>query len=276
MTNSPSFHQNIKMLRDKCNKLLNYSEYTSCLLFCAFLNVSISALSQTQLKKIALIGGSYCLRPASLKSQSYWMEKLPIVIENIAISGAGFSTLSQDQNIQTEVFKICENDAIYDIYVFWASTNDFKVSAPIGKATDYTKEDGFDDSKLSTQCGGINYCFKQIRDRNPHAKILFFTSMPIFNVGKIGYSQDETSKRGMIQYVFEQINCCKRWNVPYLNLFIECGIDELNYFNFYEADLRHLNALGYELIREKQLDFLSKHMIGINDITELINAYLIQ
>ena len=54
----------------------------------------------------------------------------------------------------------------------------------------------------------------------------------------------------------QQMLCCQRQGVPYLDLFTLAPFDEGNYEQYTESDHLHLNAAGYEAIRELQVKFL--------------------
>ena len=54
------------------------------------------------------------------------------------------------------------------------------MNLPMGSPTDYTEADEYDEGKLGTQCGGMNYCIRHLRQLNPHAQIYIFGSLPFF------------------------------------------------------------------------------------------------
>jgi len=182
---------------------------------------------------------------------------LGFVIDVYAVGGAGFRKTSN--TIQTQVNTACaETSPKYDIYIFWASSNDLWAgTSEIGTALDYTESDGFDESKLSTQNGGINYCIKKIYEKNPNAKICFLTSIRIFCTPG-GYDINAKDNYALIKFVDGQIACCKQWGIPYLDQFRNFELNLLNKSTYVQADNLHLNDNGYDLIKNMQVDFLSK------------------
>ncbi len=127
-------------------------------------------------KSVAVFGGSVCVIPESDSAKDMWKQYLGMTISNYGVGGAGFSSL-QGKSLQQQV----DSAAMYDIYILWASTNDYTNQREVGLYTDYTEFDGYDREKLTSQAGGINYCIKRIYEINPDATIYFFTSSKAFN-----------------------------------------------------------------------------------------------
>ncbi|MBP5505453.1 MAG: SGNH/GDSL hydrolase family protein [Bacteroidales bacterium] len=210
---------------------------------------------------IALFGGSFSVIAASDIATDYWADQLNAKITKYGVGGAGFSNKTQwdGQHIQWQVDSACAPEApVYDTYILWASTNDFnQVNELSGDPWDYTEFDGFDETKLETQCGGINYAIKRIREKAPKAKILFMTSTKCFT--RIGagtnpaYSGEET---GMNEFVAKQILCCQIAGVPYLDQFMLPPFNESNFAEYCESDNLHLNEKGYEALRDLQVKFI--------------------
>ena len=87
----------------------------------------------------------------------------------------------------------------HDIYILCASTNYYTNMHDVGMVADYTEAGGFDESKRVTQCGGINYCIKKLRVKNPECTICLFTSLKFFdNMGRSssGYLKESTDTNG--------------------------------------------------------------------------------
>jgi hypothetical protein len=120
-------------------------------------------------KSVAVFGGSVSVIPASETAKDIWRERLGMSVTTYGVSGAGFSSL-QGKSLQQQV----DEAGVFDIYILWASTNDYNNKRENGSYTDYTEFDGFDREKLITQAGGINYCIKKIYALNPNATIYLF------------------------------------------------------------------------------------------------------
>lgn len=219
-----------------------------------------SAFSQTEIdtlilkksfnygKSVAVFGGSVSVIPASDSAKILWEKYLGMIITNYGVSGAGFSSL-QGKSMQQQV----DEAGVFDIYILWASTNDYTNDREVGSYTDYTEFDGYDDKKLTTQAGGINYCVNKIYEINPQAVIYFFTSSKAFN-DRGAY--DPFYTQGMVQYVEMQKMICELHGIQVLDQFLLGGFNIYNK-DLYYRDLIHMNVLGYKKIGELQVSFLA-------------------
>lgn len=193
-------------------------------------------------------GGSVC-EMADI-CRTYWMQKLNLKIKNYAISGAGFATPTK--TIMEQVNEACE-EGIFDIYLFWCSTNDLPYK--VGNINDYYEWSPSIIESSATQSGGINWCIKKIYSFNPKAKIIFFTSLRQF--GGRGYSTFATDNNTwLFQLVDAQRKCCELYGVPYLDQFYTCPFNIYNYTTYY-IDATHPNEIGYQLIMRKQALFIA-------------------
>ena len=199
-------------------------------------------------KSVAVFGGSVSVIPESDSAKSMWKEYLGMTITNYGVSGAGFSSL-QGKSLQQQV----DDAGVFDIYILWASTNDYTNQRDVGRYTDYTEFDGFDKEKLTSHAGGINYCIKRIYEINPHAVIYFFTSSKAFN-DRGGY--DPFYVQGMIQYVEMQKKVCELHGIPVLDQFSLGGYNIYNK-DLYYYDSFHMNVLGYKKIGKLPVSFLA-------------------
>lgn len=225
-----------------------------------FFLISSSAFSQEPLEKlpfenssnygksVAVFGGSVSVIPESEGAKSMWEDLLGMTITDYGVPGAGFSSL-QGTSMQQQV----DDAGVFDIYILWASTNDYTNNRAVGSYTDYTAYDGYDKEKLITQAGGINYAIKRIYEINPHAVIYFFTSSKAFN-DRGGY--DPFYARGMNEYVEMQKKICALYGIPVLDQFLLGGYNVYNKHLYYEDSI-HMNTSGYEKLGELQVSFLA-------------------
>lgn len=207
-------------------------------------------------KSIAVFGGSLSVNKESDRAKQIWADMLGCEVTTYGVGGAGFSRL-QGYTLQRQV----DTAGIHDIYVLWASTNDYTNSRECGTWKDYTEYDGYDPSALDTQCGGINYCIKTLLEKNPRAKIYFFTSLRFFgsDAGHNPFSREPNSTgKTFAHYIEAQKECCAHWGIPVLDQFSIQGINELNCHLYYLGDKLHMNEDGYRLIGPVQADFLSR------------------
>ena len=244
-------------------------------LFAAVLLLASCNANSGHKHTIALFGGSFSVIEASDTATDFWAQQLDAEITKYGVGGAGFSNRTQwdGQHIQWQIDKACTPEApVYDTYILWASTNDFnQVNDLAGDPWDYTEFDGYDESKLTTQCGGINYAFKRIREKAPKARILFMTSTKCFTSPgsgtDINYRAEEMT--GMNVFVAKQMLCCRAAGVPFLDQFTLPPFNESNFEEYTASDHLHLNAKGYEALRNLQVKFIreGKTICGRNFAT---------
>lgn len=206
-------------------------------------------------KRMAVFGGSLSVNKESDAAKQMWADLLNAEVTTYGVGGAGFSS-EQGYTLQKQV----DTAGVYDVYVLWASTNDYTNSRECGSWKDYTVYDGFDESKLVTQCGGINYCIRKIMEKNPRAEVYFFTSLRFFrsDAGHNPFSQ-EPNKTGktFAEYIEAQKACCAHYGIPVLDQFNLQGINEFNCELYYLEDRLHMNEDGYRKIGPVQAAFLS-------------------
>lgn len=237
-----------------------YPIYRLSISFLLFLTLSITATAQQSTDKerlrgsmnfgktVAVFGGSVSVIPPSDSAKVLWEKHLGLKITNFGVPGAGFSSL-QGKSLQKQV----DEAGVFDIYILWASTNDFTNKREVGEYTDFTEWDGYDTTKLTTQAGGINYCIRKIYEKNPDAIIYFFTSSKAFH-NRGGH--DPFVENGMNRYVDMQKKICALHGIPVLDQFTNAGFNTHNQKRYY-ADPIHMNYLGYKKLGELQVGFLA-------------------
>ena len=206
-------------------------------------------------KRIAVFGGSLSVNPESDAAKQMWSDLLGAEVVTYGVGGAGFSS-EQCCTLQWQV----DTAEVFDVYVLWASTNDYTNSRECGTWKDYTVYDNYDETKLTTQCGGINYCIKTLLEKNPEAEIYFFTSLRFFgqDAGHNPFST-EPNKTGktFADYIQAQKDCCAYYGIPVLDQFNLQGINEFNMSLYYKGDKLHMNEAGYRKIGPVQAAFLA-------------------
>jgi len=209
-------------------------------------------------KSIGVFGGSVCVIEESDTLKVHWTNCLKLDIADHGINGAAYSNVVQENGVQTAVEWSCHYDPPYGIYLLWSSSNDFsKGGDKIGHLSDFTEADGYDSTRLSTMLGGMNFCYQKIRQKNPQAEILLFTSLPIFNKGRAGFDTLYTQDVGLRQYVDAQIEWARAHDVPCLDLFRRAGFSHENYGLYYQSDAIHPNVRGYRHLRVLTTLFLA-------------------
>ncbi len=206
----------------------------------------------------AIFGGSIASNAESDVCKSLYHQLLrcsPIV--TYGRGGLGYAT--ENGSVQ-DFLPLLER---HDIYILWCSTNDYGTGVPAGSATDYTEADGYDESHTNTQCGGINKCIHSMREKNPNALIVGFTSLRFFGENasrKDGYIEDYSARdywQGMNfrEYVDKQRETFELAGIPYFDQYY-CGLfDADNYSDYYFTDGYHLNEDGYFLLGCEQIRY---------------------
>lgn len=200
---------------------------------------------------IAVLGGSLSVNSASDVAKGQWADAFCADIVTYGVGGAGFCR-SQGHSLQMQA----DEAGVHDVYVLWASTNDFKNGHECGTPADWTGKDGFDPEALDTQCGGINYCIRTLKEKNPDALIVFFTSLPYFK-SEISWSRNAPAP-SMASFVKAQKKCCSAAGVKVLDQFGHSPFSPSNYIYFYKDDKLHLTDAGYEAVAPMQLRFLRR------------------
>ena len=212
-------------------------------------------LSKNFGKKVAVFGGSLSVCDESDVAKQMWADLLGVTVDTYGVGGAGFSSL-QGYTLQKQV----DMAGVYDVYILWASTNDFTNNRECGNWTDYTEADGYDESRLVTQCGGINYCIRKLMEKNPEAEIYFFTGFRFFS-SEAGHNpfSEQANATGLnfAAYVQAQKDCCAHYGISVLDQFNIQGINDFNYKLYYKPDSLHLTEEGYRRLAPMQVDFLS-------------------
>lgn len=194
---------------------------------------------------IGIFGGSLSSSPYSEAGKNMWRDSLgsQYIIETRGNGGAGFSNLTK-----RPVYVQIQESRAYDVYILWASLNDFYMHYITYKKENIGSINCYD---LTTQSGGINYCYGLIQEKNPKAKILFFNTLPNF----------EQDKKIVDPYVKAQIDICKYLNIPCLDQNSLSGFTEDKCHIYYISDKVHLNEEGYKLIAPLQIKFLKDNLL---------------
>ncbi len=217
--------------------------------------IAASINSENRDKSVGVFGGSLSSCWESLYAKYFWCCYLNMRVFTYGLGGYGFSSLQG--GIQDQV----RNAKKHDIYILWASTNDYTNSREIGTHTDYTQTDGYDKSKLVTQCGGMNFCIKHLREINPKAQIFIFGSLPFFAY-EGGYLRESSFKNELdytfYEYIDAQNKVAEYQGVKFFNQFDIPVLTVEHSADYYKEDKYHMTQTGYANVGVYQLYFLSK------------------
>lgn len=207
-------------------------------------------------KSIGIFGGSHSCSASSWMQRYILETHLNATVKTYGVGGQGFATLSG--SIQQQVDKA----GVHDIYILWCSTNDFNGNREPGYITDYTEADRYNIRRRISQCGGINYCIRALRQKNPNARIYLFGSLKYFK-SEAGFNEysGRTNNIGFTypQYIQMQAACAQAARIPFFDQYHTIPIDLSNFKMCVMSDLLHYNATGYANIAYQQLEFLATH-----------------
>lgn len=245
---------------------------------------TVCAKSKNYGRKVQVFGGSLSVKHESETAKQYWKEFLNLSIQSCGRCGAGYAmdssqlvNLAADNglefhmgynNVQEQIRYYASPD--YDIYILWCSTDDYTRSLPIGSPDDYTNKDGFDPSRLKTQCGGLNYCIRILRQLNPHATIYIFGSLKYAqSIGGYEKKNDYVNLIGerFYDYIKAQKEVAERQGVRFLDQYDYPVMIRRNFPLFFLSDLFHLTDEGYAAIAPFQTKFLADES-GFSPLTD--------
>ena len=220
----------------------------------------ICKLSPNYGKTVGVFGGSLSSNPESVVAKAYWHKYLGMEIKTYGMQGHGFSSLQG--SIQDQI-KYARK---HDIYILWCSTNDYTTNREIGSTDDYTSKDKFNKRKLTTQCGGMNYCISKLRQLNPNCTIYIFGSLKFFSSPEGNdIDSDITNKIGLSfhQYIEAQKKISESRGVKFFNQWDIPVLTKENSESFYKDDKVHMTYEGYANIAPYQLFFLATESSSI-------------
>ena len=205
-------------------------------------------------KSVAIFGGSLSVNKESEAAKLMWRRYLNMKVTDYGHGGHGFSSL------QGSVIDQVKSARKHDICILWASTNDFTNNREPGTPNDYTEADHYDESKLVTQCGGLNFCIRHLRQLNPKATIYIFGALPFWrNSGCYDPQSQEFNQTGhnFFHYVNLQRQVAKQQGVAFFDQFSLPILSPDTKNLFYLGDDLHMNYNGYANVGLYQLYFLA-------------------
>ena len=205
-------------------------------------------------KSVAVFGGSLSVNRESQAAKLMWQEYLNLHVTDYGHGGYGFSSLQG--SVQDQVDRARQ----HDIYILWASTNDYTNNREPGTPQDYTEADHFDEAKRTTQCGGLNYCIRRLREKNPQATIYVFGSLPFWwNTGGYDPKSTETNQTGhnFYYYIDLQHQVAQAQGCLFFDQFSLPPLTPETKERYYLADNLHMNYNGYANVGLYQLYFLA-------------------
>lgn len=196
-----------------------------CISFCA---CEGDHPEEESLMSIGIFGGSQSISANARPVKDKWAALFNARINNCGVQGAGFGSW-QENNVQKQIAL----NMPFDVYILWCSTNDVSLNI---------LDDSEDDPR--TQSGGIKRCIDLIRQKNPNATIVLFTSI---------YVPNERLLKKIPAFVEKQIQICEKYDIPYLNQFDYTTLSESDFLD----DKVHMSSPdGYWKLEKRQTAFL--------------------
>lgn len=181
---------------------------------------------------IAIFGGSQSVSNNSHPIKEKWSKMFNANVNSCGVVGAGYG-MWQENNVKKQI----DAAPISDVYILWSSTNDSGTNIALDS-----------DDNPKSQSGGLKICIDRIKEINPKAIILLFTSFPV---------PHEKIVTVLPLLVEKQIEFCKRYNIPYLNQFENPVLTESDFLD----DKIHLKSIdGYWKLEPRQTEFLNKYV----------------
>lgn len=142
----------------------------------------------------------------------------------------------------------------FDFVIMHGGTNDGWDSAPVGKISSSTNPEDFD---ISTFAGGLEELFYYAKQWFPNAKLGYIINFKLNS--SIGRMSD------MTEYYTVAKQICKKWGIPYLDLYFNDAISNLLQYktNKYLPDGIHPNTAGYELLTPHVGEFVKRLAQGL-------------
>lgn len=173
-------------------------------------------------------------------------EETGYITTNLAISGYGYKGVAGSY---IDLLDDIPKDT--NLITFYGSWNDIRQNInTIGSATDVFDEN----STNNTLAAYMNYVYDYVQTNFPNAKIAVMCSAPRYDMPP----SDTTSSA--TQYVAVMQEICEMRNIPFLDLFHNSKMtpwdDEFKNQYYYNADGRHPNNAGHELLASSIIPFI--------------------
>lgn len=173
-------------------------------------------------------------------------QKNKMELTSRASGGATITVQSEDpNNIVKQVDEVVDGGYMPDYILFEGGTND----AHLATSTFGDISVGYEaELDVSTFCGAFEYCLKTLRLNFMSSKIIYVRA---HNMA----SRDERQ----ITLGELAIQMCKKWSIPYVDLYNEGGLNTqisemIGVYTLNESDRTHPNSLGYELFYAPQIE----------------------
>ena len=212
----------------------------------------------------AFFGDSICMASTHDKAHQWWGWAGRINAAyglskyvNKGVDGASLSTVRGTNRVVNYLNSV--KGQKYDFIVLHGGTNDGMDSTPVGVMSDSYKIEDFD---TTTFAGGLEELFYTAKMNHPKANICYIIN---FRIEATGWGPLMTVE-GMTPYYTLAKEICKKWNIPYLDLFFDTEF--CNAFDHTNKNLIpdgvHPNSLAYDILTPYIAQFMRQVSYGIN------------
>lgn len=206
-------------------------------------------------KSIAVLGGTHAADTLSVVAKQLWANMLHSKVTTYAYPDGGLA-MGQGYDMQRQA----DEAGVSDIYVLWLSQEDFAWCQPLGGVGSYTVADGYDSLSRTSQCGGLNYCVKVLREKSPQAKIYLFTPFDDSkgDSGTIVGTKRNAAGNTLSESMAALKKCCEKQGVEVLSQVV-FDVDKMAASSsYYLPDGVRLNKAAYDKIAPVQAAFLAR------------------
>ena len=172
---------------------------------------------------------------------------------NKGVDGASLSDCRENNRIVKQVLGQKGNK--FDFIVLHGGTNDGWDKVDVGTISQGFEPEGFD---VSTFAGGLEELFYTAKKYFPKSNICYIINFRM--------NSDTGYLRDMSRYYKVAKVICKKWDIPYLDLYFDEEFTELFQYKTtkYLPDLIHPNSAGYDILYPYIASFMRQTYYGIN------------
>lgn len=199
---------------------------------CSLINYAVTPLSPLPFsfnaKQMCLIGDSmfYDSRWASMSNRIATLYKVPTPLNN-GMPSAGFSyksSYANNQNFNDRIQQLYLEGTQFKYLAVIGGTNDFDENIPLGT---------IDDTSIDTFAGAVNSFIQYVASNFKDCIVTYYSPLKRFDMttNSLGLTLDDYVS------LYEQI--CKKYGVPFVNLYDNFIINQFNYSYWLRTDLLH-------------------------------------